>query len=274
MARRLLAEKIALVFATREIDDALADLPEVHVEPLDRHDARALLESALPARLDEHVLERIVLEMRGNPLALLELPRALTAAELAGGFGLTISVPLTASIEKGYTRRLTKLSSDVRRLLFLAAADPVGDPALVWRAALLLGIPESAVHTVESADLLTLSPRVVFRHPLVRSAIYGAASLNERREVHRALAQATDPEVDPDRRAWHRAQAASVPNEDVAAELEHSAERAQARGRFAPPRPSSSVRPRSPSIPCAARSAPWPRRRNFKREASTTPSNS
>ena len=233
MARRLLAEQIALVFATRELGDALAGLPELHVEPLGRRDARALLESVLPARLDERVLERIVVETRGNPLALLELPRGLTPTQLAGGFGLPAAVPLSASIEEGYTRRLARLPQDARRLLLMAAADPVGDPALVWRAAERLGIPESAAHTVETEDLLVLSPRVVFRHPLVRSAVYGAAGLKERRDVHRALAEATDPEVDPDRRAWHRAQAAATPDEDLASELERSAGRAQARGGLA-----------------------------------------
>ena len=233
VARRLLAEKIALVFAARELGDALAGLPDLQVGPLSRRDARALLESVLPARLDEDVVERIVAETRGNALAVLELPRGLSPTQLAGGFNLPATVPLSAGIEEGYTRRLARLPQDARRLLLVAAADPVGDPALVWRAAERLGITESAAHTVESEDLLALSPRVVFRHPLVRSAVYGAAGLNERRDVHRALAEATDPEVDPDRRAWHRAQAAATPDEDVAAELEQSAARAQARGGFA-----------------------------------------
>jgi DNA-binding CsgD family transcriptional regulator len=233
VARRLLAEKIALVFATRELGDALAGLPELHVEPLGRRDARALLESVLPALLDERVLGRIVDETHGNPLALLELPRGLSPTQLAGGFGLPQAVPVSASIEESFMRRLARLPLQARRLLLVAAADPVGDPALVWRAAERLGIPESAAHTLESKDLLVLSPRVVFRHPLVRSAVYGSAGLNERREIHRALAEATDPESDPDRRAWHRAQAASVPDEDVAEELDRSAARAQARGGFA-----------------------------------------
>ena len=233
MARRLLAEKIALVFAAREPGDLLAGLPELHVVPLGHRDARTLLESALPARLDEHVLERIVAETRGNPLALLELPRGLTPTQLAGGFGLPAAVPLSASIEESFTRRLASLPGDARRLLLVAAADPVGDPALVWRAAQQLGIPESVAETVEAEGLLELGARVVFRHPLVRSAVYRAAGLKERRAVHRALAEATDPEIDPDRRAWHRAQAASMPDEDVAAELERSAGRAQARGGLA-----------------------------------------
>jgi DNA-binding CsgD family transcriptional regulator len=233
VARRLFAEKIALVFAAREPGDLLAGLPELHVLSLGHRDARTLLESALPARLDEHVLERIVVETRGNPLALLELPRGLTPTQLAGGFGLPAAVPLSASIEESFTRRLASLPGDARRLLLVAAADPVGDPALVWRAAQQLGIPESVAETVEAEGLLELGARVVFRHPLVRSAVYRAAGLRERRDVHRALAQATDPETDPDRRAWHRAQAASMPDEDVAVELERSAGRAQARGGLA-----------------------------------------
>jgi DNA-binding CsgD family transcriptional regulator len=233
VARRLLAEKIALVFAAREPGDLFAGLPELHVLSLGYRDARTLLESALPARLDEHVLERIVAETRGNPLALLELPRGLSPTQLAGGFGLPGVVPLSASIEESFTRRLANLSSDARRLLLVAAADPVGDPALVWRAAQQLGIPESVAETIDAEGLLELGPRVVFRHPLVRSAVYRAAGLKERRTVHRALAEATDQEIDPDRRAWHRAQAASMPDEDLAGELERSAGRAQARGGLA-----------------------------------------
>jgi DNA-binding CsgD family transcriptional regulator len=233
VARRLLAEKIALVFAARDLGEELAGFPELRVEPLGRRDARALLESVLPARLDEHVLDRIVLETHGNPLALLELPRGLTPIQLAGGFGLPAAVPLSTSIEESFTRRLARLPSDAGRLLLIAAADPTGDPAVVWRAAGSLGLSESIAETVEAEDLLELGVRVVFRHPLVRSAVYRSAGLTERRAVHRALAQATDPEIDPDRRAWHRAQAASMPDEDVAAELERSAGRAQARGGLA-----------------------------------------
>jgi AAA ATPase domain len=206
VARRLLAEKIALVFAAREPGDLLAGLPELQVLPLGHRDARTLLESALPARLDEHVLERIVAETRGNPLALLELPRGLTPTQLAGGFGLPAAVPLSASIEESFTRRLAGLPGDARRLLLVAAADPVGDPTLVWRAAQQLGIPRSVADTVEAEGLLELGARVVFRHPLVRSAVYRAAGLKERRAVHRALAQATDPEIDPDRRGPRRHQ--------------------------------------------------------------------
>ena len=233
VARRLLAEKIAFVFAAREPGDVLAGLPELRVEPLGHRDARALLESVLPARLDEYVLDRIVLETHGNPLALLELPRGLTPIQLAGGFGLPPAVPLSASIEESFTRRLAGLPGDARRLLLIAAADPTGDPSVVWRAAKELEIPESIAETIEAGGLLELGVRVVFSHPLVRSAVYRAAGPTERRAVHRALAGATDPQVDPDRRAWHRAQAASMPDEDVAEELERSAGRAQARGGLA-----------------------------------------
>ena len=233
VARRLLAERIVLVFATRDVGSGLARFPELRVEPLGRRDARTLLESVLAARLDESVLERIVAETGGNPLALLELPRGLTPGQLAGGFGLPAALPLSTGIEQSFTRRLARLPRDARRLLLLAAAEPVGDLALLSRAAQQLGIPETAAQAVESEGFLMLDGAVVFRHPLVRSAVYGAAEPNERREAHRALADATDPQLDPDRRAWHRAQAASVPDEEVAGELERSAARAQARGGLA-----------------------------------------
>jgi DNA-binding CsgD family transcriptional regulator len=233
VARRLLAEKIAMVFAAREPVEALEGFAELHVETLGRRDARALLDSVLPARLDERVLERILVETHGNPLALLELPRGLTPAQLAGGFGLPAALPLSARIEQSFARRLARLPRDARRLLLVAAADPTGDAALEWRAAQRLGIGESAAQTAESDGLLAFDAGVAFRHPLVRSAVYRAAGADERSEVHGALAEATDPTIDPDRRAWHRAQAASRPDEDVAAELERSAARAQARGGFA-----------------------------------------
>ena len=233
VARRLLAEKIAMVFAAREPIEALEGFAELHVEPLGRRDARALLDSVLPARLDERVLERIVVETHGNPLALLELPRGFSPAQLAGGFGLPAALPLSAGIEESFARRLAKLPRDARRLLLVAAADPTGDAPLEWRAAQRLGIPESAARAAESDGLVAFDGGVAFRHPLVRSAVYRGAKPEERSDVHRALAEATDPNIDPDRRAWHRAQAASRPDEDVAAELERSAARAQARGGFA-----------------------------------------
>ena len=233
VTRRLLAERVALAFATRDVGSGWARFPQLRVDPLGRRDARALLESVLAARLDESVLERIIAETGGNPLALLELPRGLTPAQLAGGFGLPAALPLSTGIEQSFARRLARLPHDTRRLLLLAAAEPVGDLALLWRAAQQVGIPETAARAVEAEGLVTLDGAVVFRHPLVRSAVYGAAEPNERREAHRALADATDAQLDPDRRAWHRAQAASAPDEELAGELERCAGRAQARGGLA-----------------------------------------
>lgn len=230
LARRLLVENIAVVLAARQIDSNLKGLPELQIKPLGDRDARALLEASLPARLDERVLERIVIEACGNPLALLELPRGLTPAQIAGGFGLPAAVPLPVAIEESFTRQLASLPYDARRLLLVAAADPLGDPALIGRAAKQLEIPESATELVKAEGLLQIGARAVFRHPLLRSAIYRSARPDERRDAHRALAQATDTQIDADYRAWHRAQAASTPDEEIAAELERSAGRAEVRG--------------------------------------------
>ena len=232
VARRLLAERIAMVFAVREPDpaDVLAGLPELVVKGIADGDARALLASALPGMLDERIRDRIVGETHGNPLALMELPRGLTPAELAGGFGLPDRDPLPGRIERSFRRRFESLPPDSRRLLLTAAAEPIGDVTLLWRAAERLGIAPDAAAPAEAAELITLGARVRFRHPLVRSAVYRAAPVRERQEVHRALAEATDPEADPDRRAWHRAHAAAALDEAVAAELERSAERARRRG--------------------------------------------
>ena len=232
-ARRLVADKVALVFAARQRGPELARFPELRLGPLGRRDARALLLSVLVAPLDEQVLERLILESGGNPLALLELPRGLTPTQLAGGFGLPTAVPLHRGIEEGFTRRLANLSRDAQLLMLVAAADATGDAALVWRAAGRLGILESAALEAQSSGLVTFGDGVTFRHPLVRSAVYRSAGAAERGEVHRALADATDAEKDPDRRAWHRAQAAVLPDDDVAADLERSASRAQARGGLA-----------------------------------------
>jgi DNA-binding CsgD family transcriptional regulator len=233
VARRLDAESLGLVFAGRAHSELVAGLPELVVEGLAEGDARALLDSVLTGPLDARVRDQIVTETRGNPLALLELLKGLTPAELAGGFGLPGQVSLSRTIEDSFRRRLEALPADTRRLLQLAAADPVGDPAQVWLAAERLGIRSEAATPAAEAGLLEFGARVRFRHPLVRSAAYLSASLQERQEVHRALAEATDPESDPDRRAWHRAQATPGPDEDVAEELERSAGRAQARGGFA-----------------------------------------
>ena len=231
VARRLFAESVALVLVTREPSDELQGFQELVVEGLSNGDARALLGSAVRVPLDERVRERLVAETRGNPLALLELPRGLTPAELAGGFGLLDAPGLSGRIEDGFHRRLAGLPADTQQLLLVAAAEPVGDPVLVWRAANRLGI---AVQAASKTDgLLTIGASVTFRHPLVRSSVYRVASLEDRQGVHRALADATDPAIDPDRRAWHLAQATPGPDEDVASELERSAGRAQARGGLA-----------------------------------------
>jgi DNA-binding CsgD family transcriptional regulator len=233
VARRLAADSVGLLFAARVPGDELAGLPELVVEGLPEADARALLDAALTGPLDARVRDRIVAEAHGNPLALLELPRNLTPAELAGGFALPDALPLSGRIEESFRRRLEGLPADTRLLLQLAAADPVGDPVLVWRAAGRLGIRAEAATPAAEADLLEVGTRVRFRHPLVRAVAYRSASLQERQAVHRVLAQVTGPDVNPDRRAWHRAQAAPGPDEDVAAELERSAGRAQARGGLA-----------------------------------------
>jgi DNA-binding CsgD family transcriptional regulator len=233
VARRLLAEPIALVIATRAAGEEFRGLPELPIGGLGESDSRDLLGSALSAPLDERVRDRLVAETHGNPLALLELPRGITAAELAGGFGLpTVSgLPgLLGRIEDNFRRRLEVLPAATQRLILVAAAEPAGEPALVWRAAERLGVGAEALAPATDEGLLAIDQRVTFRHPLVRSAAFRAASPGERRAAHQALADAMDPRADPDRRAWHRAQATLGPDEDVASELERSAGRAQARG--------------------------------------------
>jgi len=233
VARRLGAESVGLVFGARVPTGDLAGLPELVIGGLRESDARALLDSALTGPLDARVRDRVIAEAHGNPLALLELPRGLTAAELAGGFGLPGAVPLSGSIEESFRRQLDALPIPTRRLLQLAAADPTGDPALVWRAAGRLGVGAEAAGPAVGTGLAGFGVRVRFRHPLVRSVAYRSAPAQERQAAHRTLAEATDPELDPDRRAWHRAQAAPEPDEDVAADLERSAGRARARGGLA-----------------------------------------
>jgi DNA-binding CsgD family transcriptional regulator len=233
VARRLAADPVGLVFAAREPGAELAGLPELIVDGLQDEDARALLDSALAGPLDTRVRDLIVAETRGNPLALLELPRGLTPAQLAGGFGLPGAVPLTNRIEDSFLRQLDALPAATRRLVLLAAADPSGNPSLVRRAAGQLHLPVQAGEPAVEAGLVEFGARVQFRHPLVRSVVYRSASYQDRRAVHAALAEVTDPQADPDRRAWHRAQAAVEPDEEVAAELERSAGRAQARGGLA-----------------------------------------
>jgi DNA-binding CsgD family transcriptional regulator len=233
VARRLLAESVVMLFAARDLSDLFTGLPELPVEGLRAADARSLLTSVIPGRLDEAVADQLLAETRGNPLALLELPRGLTVAQLGGGFALPGALSLSGTIEASFLMRLEALPTETQRLVLVAAAEPLGDPALLWRAAERLGIAGATLEPAESAGLITIDSRVRFRHPLVRSAVYRAASPEERRRVQRALAEATDAEVDPDRRAWHFAEAAAAPDEDVAAELERAAGRAQARGGLA-----------------------------------------
>src|SRR3954447_2217466 len=230
VARRLLAEAVGMVFAAREPGEELRDVPALEVRGVRNGAARALLSSAVRFKLDERVRDRIIAETRGNPLALLELPRGLTATEMAGDFGLRGAQALTGRIEASFVRRLEPLADDARRLLLVAAAEPVGDPLLLWRAAEQLGIGPEAAEAAEADELLAIGERVTFRHPLVRSAVYRSSAAKDRRAVHLALAEATDRESDPDRRAWHLAGASAGPDEQVALELERSAGRAQTRG--------------------------------------------
>jgi DNA-binding CsgD family transcriptional regulator len=232
VARRLLAESVAIVVTVREPNDRhdFDGLPELEVRGLAEKDARMLLMGAVTGRIDDRVRDRIVAETRGNPLALLDLPRSLSADELAGGFELLPATDLPRQLEEQYHKRADELAEATQRLLLLAAAEPLGDATLIWRAAEALGIDSSSLAPAEDAQLVEIGARVRFRHPLVRSAVYRAAAVSERRAAHRALAEATDADTDPDRRAWHRAHAAAGVDESVAAELERSADRAQSRG--------------------------------------------
>lgn len=233
VGRRLVVEPVAIIFASRVPVPYLSTLATLEVKGLRAGDARALLDAVWTAPIDERVRDQIVIETGGNPLALLELPRGLGMHKLAGGFGLPGSAQLTATVEESFRREIQRLPRQTHRLLLLAAAEPLGDPALLWRAAAHLGIGADAAAPAIDAGLAEFGVRVRFRHPLVRSAAYHSAPLHERRAAHQALAEATDSDSDPDRHVWHRAQATEGPDEDVAAELERSADRAQARGGLA-----------------------------------------
>nr|WP_130178492.1 LuxR family transcriptional regulator [Cryobacterium sp. SO1] len=233
VARRLAAERIVLVFAIREPaaeDDVFAFAPEIRLIGLDDTDSRILLDDGIHSPVDAHVRDRIVAEARGNPLALLELPHGAHTTELAGGFELPDVLSVPRRIEDSFRRRSAGLSADTQSLLLLGAADPTGDAALLWRAAEILGTLPAAAALAEDSGLMEIDVGVRFRHPLVRSAVYRAASPAERRRAHRALAKATDPQIDPDRSAWHGAQAVFGTNEEAAAGLERSAAHTRARG--------------------------------------------
>jgi DNA-binding CsgD family transcriptional regulator len=235
VARRLLAERVGLVFALRDSGDehVLEGLPQLVIGGLASSDARQLLDATIPGPLDERVKTRILDETRGNPLAVIELPRGLTPAELAGGFGWPDARPLAGRIEQRFVQRVQVLPHPTQLLLLTAAAEPLGDASLLTQAAARLGLDPGVGTPAEAAGLIELGARVRFPHPLVRSAVYGACDPADRRAVHRALADVTDPVRDPDRRAWHLARATPAPDEDVAAELARSADRAQARGGLA-----------------------------------------
>ena len=235
VARRLLTEPVAMVFSLREpaTTRALDGLPRLSLAGLDEADARALLSRAVPGRLDDRVRDRIISETGGNPLALVELSQRMSPSERAGGFAPPAASDLPSRLEEGYLRRLGGLPETTRRLILLAAADPLADAALLWRAADRLSADPGALAPATEAGLLEVDDRVRFHHPLVRSAVYRAASLDERRRVHDALAEVSDYELGADRRAWHRGLAAAEPHEAVAAELERSAGRAQGRGGLA-----------------------------------------
>src|SRR5262245_7967325 len=235
VGRRLVAESVGLVLAVREPtgERHFEGLPELVVAGLDDPDAQELLATVVTGPLDERVRDRIVAETHGNPLALRELPHGRTLAELAGGFGLSDGPALSGSIEQSFGERLAALPPSTRLLVLIAAAEPTGDPVVVWRAAAELGIGQDAAAPATAAGLIDFAVQVQFGHPLVRSAVYRAASSEQRQRVHRTLADATDADRDPDRRAWHRAHATAGLDEEIAAELERSAGRARARGGLA-----------------------------------------
>jgi DNA-binding CsgD family transcriptional regulator len=233
VARRLGADLVGLVFASRERLEDLEDVPELELVGLNPLDARTLLDSTLTGRLDEYVRDRFLAETNGNPLAVLELPRALTTAEAATGIIRASAGSLSSRIEDSFRTQLEPLPDDTRRLLVLAAAEPLGDPLLLLHAASQLELSVEAADAAAEAGLFLIRERCSFRHPLVRSAVYTAATPHDRRTAHAALAEATDASIDPDRKAWHRAQATAVPDEDVASELERTAARAKARGGLA-----------------------------------------
>ncbi|QAY72168.1 helix-turn-helix transcriptional regulator [Agromyces protaetiae] len=233
VARRLDAESVGIVFGARGVGDELAGLPQLGLAPLDPTDAGALLDSMLAGRIDPRVREQLLVDTDGNPLAVVELARELTASRLSGGYGLPDAFAEKTGASAAFSRRIAALPDESRRLLVLAAVDPTGDPILLWNAAAVLGVPARSALAVSDAELVEFGARVRFRHPLVRSAAHRSATGLDLRNAHAALAAATNPATDPDRRAWHRAAAADGPDGRVAAELERSADRARARGGLA-----------------------------------------
>jgi len=232
VCRRLRGERLAAVVAVRDTKGArdLTGLPQLRLQGLSRQEAGRLFDSVVTGPTDALVRDRIIAETRGNPLALLELPRSWTTAELVEGFSESERVPGDLQLERAFAKRLGDLPVDTRRLLTLAAAEPKGDPALLWSAAKEMGLDWRAAGAAEAQGLAEFSQHVHFRHPLVRAAAYRTAPLKDRLAAHVALAAATDPVDDPDRRAWHRASSTVAQDECIALELQQSAERARARG--------------------------------------------
>ncbi|TYQ14403.1 UNVERIFIED_ORG: regulatory LuxR family protein [Gordonia westfalica J30] len=231
-ARRLLADRVVMVFAARTPDARaeLNGLPDLKLDRLTHADADRLLSEVMPGQLDQTVRENILAEADGNPLALLELRHAMGPAVLAGGYGLTAATSVAKRIEREYEQRLHELPQATRTLLLLAAAEPTGDSARLWAAAAHLQIDADAGVPAERAGMITVESRLRFRHPLVRSAIYRNATPSERRQAHAALAEAANDPTAHEHRAWHRAHSVTAPDEAVAAELVGSAERARRRG--------------------------------------------
>ena len=235
VGRRLLAESVLLLFAVRETGRhrLFPDLPDLTLEGLAPDDARSLLDDTVGGDIDERVRARIVAETGGNPLGLLELPRLMTQAELRGGFGDPVASAVPGHIEHHFRQRVAVLPPETRRLMLVAAADPTADATLVLRAAHELGIEGDAAAAAADAELLEVGSAVRFRHPLVRSAAYTIATPEERSATHLALADATDPERDPESKVWHRAAGTVGLDEEVASELEHAAGLVQGRAGIA-----------------------------------------
>ena len=236
VARRLVADRIALLFAVREPAErhvALTGLPEMHIGGLLAEDAQSLLATVAGVPLDAQVSDRIIAETEGNPLAILELTADLTQRQLGSAWLLAEPLPIGTRLQQRFVGQVRGLPADTQTFLLLAATASSDDPVVVWRAAQQLGLEREAVAAAEAQRLLVVGPQIAFRHPLIRSAIYHSAPAAERRRMHAALAAAGGPVADPDRHAWHRAAAAVEPDEEVAVELAQRGADAQQRGSYA-----------------------------------------
>ncbi|HET7415506.1 MAG TPA: AAA family ATPase [Arthrobacter sp.] len=234
VARRLEAEQLALIFAAREGGTRRFDsgeLPSLQVTGLDSTSAEALLQETSWAPIASEVSTQLVRLTAGNPLALMELPEALSAGQLVGDSALPDHLPLTDGVQKVFLDRCRGLPAPAQSLLLVAAIDDSGDLSTVQRAAGLLGAGADALETAEQAGLLRVSgSEIELRHPLVRSAVYAAALSSDRRRAHSTLAEVLDERGDTDRRIWHQAAALDGPDKSVADDLASLAERARRRG--------------------------------------------